>query len=56
MPKRKLEASEVKLSEYLPVVGYSYTNVQVSYEGQSATLPLVVVKGKGHTLLEKFVA
>ena len=35
--------------EPLLVVGARY--VQVQYEGQSATLPLIVVKGNGPTLL-----
>ena len=52
-PTRKLEVSNVKLQTYskepLPVVGAQ--NVQVYYEGQSASLPLIVVKGDGPTLL-----
>ena len=52
-PTRELEVSDVKLQTYskepLPVVGAR--NVQVYYEGQKATLPLVVVKGDGPTLL-----
>ena len=52
-PTRKLEVSNVKLQTYskepLPVVGAR--DVQVQYEGQSATLRLVVVKGNGPTLL-----
>ena len=52
-PTRKLEVSNVKLQTYskepLPVVGAQ--SVQVYYEGQSASLPLIVVKGDGPTLL-----
>ena len=52
-PAKKLEVSNVKLQTYSkepsPVVDARY--VQVQYEGQSATLPLIVVKGNGPTLL-----
>jgi len=52
-PTRELEVSDVKLQTYskepLPVVGAR--NVQVYYEGQKATLPLVMVKGDVPTLL-----
>ena len=52
-PKKKLVESSVKLQTYskepLPVVGAR--DVFVQYEGQSATLPLIVVKGNGPTLL-----
>lgn len=52
-PKRDLVTSHVKLQSYtgdtISVLGCVQT--QVSYEGQTAELPLVVVKGKGPTLL-----
>ena len=52
-PKKKLAVSKVRLQTYskepLPVVGAR--EVLVQYEGQSATLPLIVVKGNGPTLL-----
>ena len=52
-PKKKLVESSVKLQTYSkepsPVVGAQ--DVFVQYEGQSATLPLIVVKGNGPTLL-----
>ena len=48
-PKKRLIESSVKLQTYskepLPVVGAR--DVFVQYEGQSATLPLIVVKGNG---------
>ena len=51
-PKRKLVASNVKLSTYskepLPVVGAM--NVNVEYSGQTHKLVLLVVKGSGPTL------
>ena len=52
-PTKKLVASGVKLQKYfkepLPVVGSQ--DVKVQYEGQSAILPLIVVKGNVPTLL-----
>ena len=52
-PRKELEVSNVRLQIYskepLSVVGAR--NVQVNYEGQRATLPLIVVKGDGPTLL-----
>ena len=52
LPKRKLVASNVKLSTYskepLPVVGAM--NVNVEYSGQTYKLVLLVVKGSGPTL------
>ena len=52
-PTKQLDVSDIKLQTYskepLPVVGMR--NVHVTYEGQEANLPLVVVKGNGHTLL-----
>ena len=49
-PGRGLSQSSVKLQNYsIPVVGS--TTVQVCYEGQTAELPLIVVKGSGSTLL-----
>ena len=46
-------SSEIKLQDYsrgtIPVVGCTQT--EVSYADQTATLPLVVVKGTGPTLL-----
>ena len=52
-PKKKLEPVQVKLQTYskepLPVVGGVW--VWVDYEGQTARLPLIVVKGDGATQL-----
>ena len=52
-PRRGLKETTIRLQTYskepIPVVGA--TQVHVAYEGQTATLPLVVVKGKGPTLL-----
>ena len=52
-PTKKLIASDVKLQMYskepLPVVGSR--DVKVQYEGQLATLLLIVVKGNESTLL-----
>ena len=52
-PGRRVEPSNVRLRNYsnelIPVVGT--VEVRVSYEGQEATLPLIVVEGDGATLL-----
>ena len=52
-PRRGLKETTIRLQTYskepIPVVGA--TQVCVGYEGQTATLPLVVVKGQGPTLL-----
>lgn len=52
-PGRSLSTSSIRLQTYskepIPVVGG--TEVQVAYEGQTAKLPLVVVKGEGPTLM-----
>ncbi len=52
-PKRKLQASSVKLQTYskepLHIVGA--VQVHVEYVGQTAQLTLIVVKGDGPTLL-----
>ena len=52
-PGRSLESSGVKLMGYLrePIHVVGCTQVQVNYEGQTAQLSLVVVKGHGPTLL-----
>ena len=51
-PTRQLQASSIHLRNYsnelIPVVGK--VDVQVTYEGQVATLPLVIVEGDGPTL------
>ena len=51
-PGRRVEPSKVRLRNYsnelIPVVGT--VEVRVSYEGQEATLPLIVVEGDGSTL------
>jgi len=52
-PTKELDVSNIKLQTYsrelLPVA--SVRDVQVIYEGQRVSLPLVVVKGNGPTLL-----
>ncbi len=52
-PKRKLQASKVKLQTYskepLNIVGA--LQVHVEYDGQTAQLTLIIVKGDGPTLL-----
>ena len=52
-PRRSLDSTEVRLQDYsrgtIPVVGS--TQVQAEYKGQTATVPLIVVKGVGPTLL-----
>ena len=52
-PGRGLSETSVRLQTYSkePLVVMGTTEVDVSYQGQSATLPLVVVKGQGPTLL-----
>ncbi len=51
-PGRSLSPSSVRLQNYskepIPVVGM--TTCQVCYEGQTAGLPLIIVKGNGPTL------
>ena len=52
-PRRSLNTTNIRLQTYskepIPVLGT--TEVLVCYEGQTAQLPLVVVKGDGLTLL-----
>ena len=53
-PNRKLEPSTVKLQMYSrnePLLVVSGIQVNVGYESQTVTLPLVVVKGDGPTLM-----
>ena len=52
-PDRTLEPSSVRLQTYSkgPLTVLGKVNVQVEYEGQNATLPLLVVKGSGPLLL-----
>ena len=52
-PRRGLSAANIRLQTYSkePIAVVGSTDVQVSYEGQTAQLPLVVVKGAGHTLM-----
>ena len=52
-PTKELEASNVKLQTYAkePLLVVGARNVEVSYEGQTANLPLIAVKGDGLTLL-----
>lgn len=54
-PGRDLSTSAIKLQTYSkePLVLVGSTVVQVVYEGRTLTLPLVVVKGDGPTLLER---
>lgn len=47
-PRRSLNASQTYSKEPTTVVGSA--DVQVVFQGQAATLPLVVVKGDGPTL------
>ena len=51
-PGRGLSASNIRLQTYSkePIKVVGTVDVQVSYENQSAVLPLVVVKGEGPTL------
>jgi len=52
-PQRKITFSEVRLSSYsdesVPVVGS--VDIKVAYKCQSITVPLIVVKGSGLTLM-----
>ena len=52
-PRRGLSATNIRLQTYSkePIAVVGSTDVQVSYEGQTAQLPLVVVKGAGLTLM-----
>ena len=52
-PGRSLDKSEVKLQGYSqePIKVVGSTAVKVTYEGQTAQLPLIVVEGNGPTLL-----
>ena len=52
-PRRGLKETTIRLQTYSkePIVVVGVTDVQVVYEGQTATLPLVIVKGEGPTLL-----
>ena len=52
-PRRGLSTSTIRLQTYSkePITVVGSTDVQVVYQGQKATLPLVVVKGDGPTLL-----
>lgn len=52
-PRRGLKETTIRLQTYSkePIAVVGVTDVQVAYEGQTATLPLVVVKGGGPTLL-----
>jgi len=54
-PQKNLDSSEVKLSSYsgesIPVVGS--VQVKVKYKSQEFTVPLIIVKGSGFTLLER---
>ena len=52
-PGRGLSTTHIRLQTYSkePITVVGSVNVQVSYDGQTAQLPLVVVKGDGPTLL-----
>ena len=52
-PGRSLSTSTIRLQTYSkePITVVGSTDVQVVYQGQTAILPLVVVKGDGPTLL-----
>ena len=52
-PRGGLKQTTVRLQTYLkePIQVLGCTDVHVAYGGQTATLPLVVVKGEGPTLL-----
>ena len=49
-PRRSLKETTIRLQTYsIAVVGV--TDVETDYEGQTATLPLVIVKGEGPIFL-----
>ena len=52
-PQRSLSSSQVRLCSYfgetIPVLGV--VNVNVTYKGQSHQVPLIIVRGSGHTLM-----
>ena len=52
-PGRGLKRTSIRLQTYSkePIVVVGTTDVHVAYEGQTATLPLVVVRGDGPTLM-----
>ena len=52
-PRRGLKETTIRLQTYSkePIGVVGTTEVKVAYEGQTATLPLVIVKGEGPTLL-----
>ncbi len=52
-PRRSLNVTTVRLCSYSkePITVLGSVNVNTSYKGQTAQLPLLVVKGKGPTLL-----
>ena len=52
-PTRGLKETTIRLQTYSkqPTAVVGVTDVQIDYEGQTATLPLVIVKGEGPTLL-----
>ena len=52
-PRRGLKETTIRLQTYSkePISVVGVTDVQIAYEGQTATLPLVIVKGEGPTLL-----
>ena len=54
-PGRGLKKTTIRLQTYSkePIAVVGTTDVQVAYEGQTATLPLVVVKGGGPTLMSR---
>ena len=51
-----MSTTDIRLQTYSkePITVVGSVNVQVSYKGQTAHLPLVVVKGDGPTLLGRF--
>ena len=52
-PRRGLKESTIRLQTYSkePIGVVGDAEVKVAYEGQTGTLPLVIVKGEGPTLL-----
>ena len=50
-PRRSLSTTHIRLQTYPNRCIVGSTDVQVSYEDQTAQLPLVVVKGAGPALL-----